>query len=448
MGLSGRARRWPWLGVLLLAAACGGGGDGDGGNATAAGAQIAAQDCSVASQKAWLRAYMSDWYFWSGSSPSPDPAGYDSLAGYFEALRYPGDEGSYYESAATHQLFFTEGRTLGYGLFLNTLERALPLKVRYVEPRSPAAAAGLARGDVIVSVNGRSAAELVESQDFRALGAAVEGQGLTLEVSRGGDTRLVALLSALYDLTPVPTARVLELPSGAKAGYLLLKDFITQAEVPLADAFAQFRAAGATELILDLRYNGGGRVSTAAVLGSLVSGAAHAGEAFTELRYNAKHAGSNRVFTLTAAPGPAFQRVVVVIGPRTCSASELVINGLQPYAEVVTVGATTCGKPFGFNPAASCGNSYSVVNFETLNARGEGRYYDGLPPSGTCALAEDFGGSPGDPGETLTAAALRYLAHGSCSEPTQRVQPLSAAPRRLQRTMPEEPGQRSGMWAD
>jgi hypothetical protein len=429
---------------VLLVAACGGGG-GD-----QAGTAATVQDCSVTGQTAWLRNYMSDWYFWSGSSPNPDPAGY-SVAGYFEALRYlgdgtvPADRWSYFESAASHELFFTEGRTLGYGVFYNGLEGALPLKIRYVEPRSPAAAAGLVRGDVILEVNGRSAADVVSAGDYSAFGAAAEGEVLTLQVSHDGATRSVTLVSAVYDLTPVSGTRVLELASGTKVGYLLLKDFITQAEASLADALAQFRAAGATELILDLRYNGGGRVSTAQLLASLVSGASSAGQVFTELRFNAGHAASNFSYPLASAPGPAFGRVVVLTGPRTCSASELVVNGLRPYAEVVTIGATTCGKPFGFSSRSYCSYSYSAVNFEAVNARGEGRYYGGLPP--TCAVADDFSGSLGDTGEPLTAAALGYLSTGACPASAQRVQPLSAMPPRARPAI-REPGERSGMWGD
>jgi C-terminal processing protease CtpA/Prc len=70
----------------------------------------------------------------------------------------------------------------------------------------------------------------------------------------------------------VSAQQVFTLPSGAKAGYLVLKDFVSQAEAPLTSAFANFRAQGATELILDLRYNGGGLVSTSARLASLVTG--------------------------------------------------------------------------------------------------------------------------------------------------------------------------------
>ncbi|WP_280152559.1 S41 family peptidase [Piscinibacter sp. XHJ-5] len=424
----------------MAVAGCGG-GDGDGGTATGSAS------CEVSAQNEWLRTYLDDWYYWSGAAPRPDPAGYDSLQAYFEASRYPGDgvvprdHWSYFGSSAAYEQFYGEGRTLGYGLFVNGIEGTLPLKARYIEPLSPSGLAGVARGDTIVSVNGRSAAELVAANDFAALSPAREGDTLTLEIDGRSGRRSLVLTAATYALTPLSVAKVLTLPGGARAGYLVLKDFITQAEAPLAEAFAQFRQAGATELILDLRYNGGGRVSTSNVLASLVSGAAHGGGTFAQLHYNARHTASNTVFSLAAQPGPVFGRVVILTGSRTCSASELLVNGLKPFADVVTIGGTTCGKPFGFNPVQSCGNSFSAVNFEAFNAAGEGRYYGGI--AARCAVADDFIGELGDPAETLTAAASSYLQSGACPLSAQRAQPLSAPRRRG--PVPVEPGDRQGM---
>jgi carboxyl-terminal processing protease len=445
MAVFARGWRAVWAPVLtVLLAACGGSGDGSDEPAVGAG-------CDVASQNTWLRGYMSDWYYWSGAAPDPDPTGFTTVSAYFEALRYtgsgsvPADRWSYIEDSAAYNQFFEEGRTLGYGVFVNGLELALPLKLRYVEPLSPAAAAGLKRGDVIVSLDGRSAADLIADDDFALLTPAAAGDVLTVVIEDGAGTRTVALTAATYDLTPVSGVTVLPLPNGRKAGYLVLKDFITQAEAPLADAFAQFGAAGATELILDLRYNGGGRVSTSNVLASLVAGANHGGGVFARLTYNDRHRGSDRVFQLTPALGPAFARVVVLTGPRTCSASELLVNGLRPFVDVVTIGDATCGKPFGFNPVESCGSTFSAVNFESFNALGEGRYYDGI--GATCEVGDDFSGELGDPAEKLTAAAARYVETGVCpAVSSDRPHPLSAARRRA--AQGPEPGERRGMIAD
>jgi hypothetical protein len=359
----------------------------------------------------------------------------------------PADRWSYISDSTSYNQFFQEGKTLGYGIFVNGLELQLPLKVRFVEAQSPAAQQGLARGDVILTVNGRPSAELIAANDFTVLSPLKEGETLTLQIGNGIESRSVTLNAATYTLTPVPVSRVLTLANGTRAGYLFLKDFITQAEAPLAAAFKDFRAAGATELILDLRYNGGGRISTANVLASLVAGIAQDGKVFTRLSYNAKQSSQNTSYRL-ASTSTGFSRVVLLTGERTCSASELIVNGLKPYLQVVTVGNTSCGKPFGFNPATSCNNTFSAVNFEAFNARDEGRYYDGI--AATCRVTDDFSKPLGDLTETLTAAAANYLQSGTCpiatAVATRSAKALSTSRRTANSA--QEPGVWRNMWAD
>jgi carboxyl-terminal processing protease len=434
------------FGVALIAAAClaacGGSGDdaGVGNSAT----------CSVADQNVWLRDYMQGYYYWAGLAPNPDPKSYTSIKSYFEAQFYPGsgvvpkDRWSYIEDTAAYNQFFVEGKNLGYGFFVNGLEKQLPMKVRYVEPQSPAGSV-LKRGDVIVSLNGRSAADLSAAQDFSALNPAKEGEVLTAVIDSGAGPKTVTLSATNYSLTPVSADAVLTLPSGAKAGYVVLKDFIAQADAPLAAAIANIRAAGATDLILDLRYNGGGRIATATALASLIAGASNNGKVFTQLIHNDLKISLNSVFNLSGGNGFAFKRVVVLTGARTCSASELVVNGLKPYTNVSTVGGTSCGKPFGFSPVNNCGSTYSAVNFESFNAQSQGRYYDGIPAS--CPVADDFSGALGSPTEKLTSAALNYLQTGTCpaAAAEQRIQ-AAAVHQRAVTTL--ESGERRGMWVD
>jgi len=432
-----RATGTATLAAALLLAGCGGGDD----------APKGAASCDLAGQQDWLRSYMLDWYYWTGVAPNPAPAGFTTLQAYFDALRYPGtatqrgDVWSYFQDTASYNQFFAEGQTLGYGLFVNGGERQLPLKVRMTEPQSAAAAAGLVRGDTIVSVNGIAAADLING-DFALLSPARAGDQITVVADTASGRRTIVLTAAVYDLTPVPVSTVLTLPDGRKAGYVVLKDFIVQAEAPLAAALASFRAAGAAELIVDLRYNGGGRISTANRLASLIAGAGQPGALFTELRYNAAHQGSNSRYLLETQPGPAFGRVLVLTGWRTCSASELIVNGLAPYATVVTLGGTSCGKPYGFSPVASCGNTFSAVNFQSYNAAGYGGYDNGIAPS--CPVADNFSGSFGDPADSLTAAATSYLQTGACPSADAPARAAAAAhPRRGVL----EPGERQGMTA-
>lgn len=419
MSFSQSKKRFKTIVVLacgLALTACGGGGGGD---LASPPTSTDTPGCDVASQKDWLRAYMADQYFWTGTSPNPDPAGYSTLQSYYDALLFTGDavvpkdKWSYITPTAAYSQFFGAGKTMSYGVFVNGLEAVLPLRMRYVEPKSPAATAGLKRGDIIVSANMRSAAELMSSKDFSVLTPAAVGDSLTLQIDSGTGPRAVTLTAASFDLTPVSASQVLTLPNGSKAGYVVLKDFISQAEAPLTAVFANFRAQRATELIIDLRYNGGGLLSTSNLLASLVAGDTAAGQVFTQLNRNARNQAANSTFRLATAPAPTFNRVVVLTGSRTCSASELLVNGLKPYVNVITVGAATCGKPFGFYPVDHCGSTFSAVNFETFNGAGQGRYYNGIAP--TCVAIDDFKGELGTATEGVTAIAAEYLSTGVCS---------------------------------
>ena len=280
----------------------------------------------------------------------------------------------------------------------------------------------------MLSLNGRAAAELIAAADFSALTASDTGQTLKLELAGAGGNRTVTLQSASYDLVPVPAQQVVTSPAGRRVGYVMVKDMITQAVSPATEAFASFRSAGVTELVVDLRYNGGGYVSVARDIASLVGGSRSAGRTYTSLIYNSKRANEqNDSYSFNEPPQAlGLQRVYILAGERTCSASEQLANGLRPFVNVVLVGDTTCGKPVGFVPHDDfCGNTYNVVNFESVNANNEGRYFDGLRP--TCAVAEDWSKPLGSTAEPLLATALRHADGGNCTAPAEARQRALAA---------------------
>ncbi|MBG6078652.1 hypothetical protein IWX58_000339 [Rubrivivax gelatinosus] len=426
--LSSVLRRAALALLPALLAACGGSGGSDDGGAL---------DCSVRSRQVWLRDYMADWYFWYQLSPRPDPAGYTTVQSYFDALLYtgtsadfPADRWSYDDSTEDFNRFWGEGRTMGYGLSVAGLEvdgqPDRPLYVRAVEAGSDAAAQGVVRGDEIVSINGISAALLISDGSFSVLTANAVGDTLALVLRRDGATRNVSVKATEYALTPVPVTTTLTTTGGRKLGYVVVKDMISQVNTPLAQAFASFAAAGVNDVVLDLRYNGGGLVSVGTTVASYVAGAAKSGQTYARLLYNDRHQDQNESFKfLRPASAAGVSRVFVLVGPRTCSASEQVINGLRGVGiDVVAIGDTTCGKPVGFLPQDDgCGSVYSVVNFESVNARNEGRYFDGFAP--TCAVAEDFTRALGGAGEPLLAAAATYADTGGCpASATARVQSL------------------------
>ena len=108
-------------------------------------------------------------------------------------------------------------------------------------------------------------------------------------------------------------------------------------------------------------------------------------------------------------------RVYVLSSPGTCSASEAIVNGLRGVdVEVVLVGGTTCGKPYGFTAKDNCGISYFPIEFQGVNDKGFGDYADGFGPTTTCTVAGDFSKALGDSSEGMLAAALNHRVTGSC----------------------------------
>ena len=412
-------RRLALLMLPALLVACGGGDDGS------ANAPAPAAECSVARQQAWLSAYMDDWYFWYRLSPRPDAAAFPDVATYFDALLYTGssaafprDRWSGSQTTESFNRFFGDGQSLGYGMSVAGLELdrdpQRPLFVRYVEPLSPAASQGVARGDQVITLNGRSAGELIAADDFSVLSPQQPGTTLTLQLRRQGVDRTVTLSASVFSLSPVAGATVVTTAGGRRLGYLAVKDMISQALTPLETAFTRLRNEGVQDLVLDLRYNGGGLVSTGATLASYVAGAQGRGLNYASLLYNDKRSSNNTSFRFSQ-PAAALDlpRVFVLMGRRTCSASEQLINGLRGVGlEVVAIGEASCGKPVGFLPASSCGRTYSVVNFESVNQRNEGRYFDGFAP--TCVVAEDFTAAQGGRTDPLMAAAQTVIATGAC----------------------------------
>ncbi len=422
------------LALPLALVACGGGG-GDGGREEPTPPP---NSCSVADQKAWLTSYMDDWYFWYRVSPRPDPAPYTSLSSYFDALLYtgtsagfPADRWSYYQSTESFNRFFGDGAVLSYGVAVTGVEAdgdaTRPLWVRYVEPNSPAAAGGVQRGDEIIALNGTPVATVIAGDDYGVLSPGQTGERLTLVLRRSGADRTVVLTAAVFNLAPVQGAAVHTSTGGRKLGYLQVKDMVGQALPGLETAFAQFKTAGVQDVVLDLRYNGGGLVSTGRTLASYIAGSRGNGLNYATLLYNDKRAANNENFAFTPQSSSlGLPRVYVLTGPRTCSASEQVVNGLRGAGvEVVTVGDTTCGKPVGFLPSSSCGQTYSVVNFESVNQRNEGRYFDGFDAS--CTVVEDFTAAQGGVADPLLRVAADLADGGSCPRVRAdgRAQPLA-----------------------
>ena len=253
------------------------------------------------------------------------------------------------------------------------------------------------------------------------------------------------MTSASITKDPVQNVEVLSTDTGF-VGYLTFNDHIATAEAELVNAIESLRDSNIEDLILDLRYNGGGYLDIANELAYMIAGPnATSGRTFESQQFNDKHPSVNPVTGASLVPRSFhnqaqgfsvdrgvllpyldLSRVYVLTSGNTCSASEAIINGLRGIdVEVIQIGTTTCGKPYGFYEMANCGTSYFSIQFKGVNAKGYGDYSDGFSPSNLatiegepvpgCAVADDLGNPLGNSNEAMLKAALDYRANpGNC----------------------------------
>ena len=301
--------------------------------------------------------------------------------------------------------------------------------VNYVVKGSSAEEQGIERGDVFTKVNGT---QLTSGNYVDLLYS-----GATYTINKGrlvnGEVvwsdQEVSLTGEELSEDPVHVSKVLE-TEGREIGYLMYNGFFGTPEfdTKLNAAFGDFKAQGVTDLILDLRYNSGGHVMTAIDLAGMITGQFE-DEVLIKVRYNDKYQSlyspesylvrfDSKIQTGEALNSLNLNRVFVITSSRSASASELVINGLEPYINVVQIGENTAGKfqvsntfydsPDGGREGASTEHTYAVQPLiaKYANAEGKTDFFDGLVPD--IAIEEHPAnlGILGDPSERLLQAAL------------------------------------------
>lgn len=457
MSTATRALLAPWIAAALLLSGCGGGGSGgeSAGGGTASGGTGSGPTppsrCSLAARKTWLRQQVDEWYLFPETVPaSLDPAPYTTLQDYLDALtegaRAQGrDRGfSYVTTIAADEQFFSDATTVGFGLSLAITDDGR-LLVRDVIVGSPAASAAIARGMEIVRIGLPGQAPRSPLDIFREDGE--EGLIDALAPSAVGAQRVFVvrdLANALVETTlrtaevgiePVPSdygTRILAHSSGP-IGYIHLRAFVDPADAPLRAAFAQFKAAGVSRLIIDLRYNGGGLLSIAKLLGNLMAANRFPTDIFGTQTFRPEKASFNVVERFAStAESIAPSRIAFITTQESASASELVINAMLPYygADVAMIGSDSFGKPVGQSAfdLSECGDRLRLIAFSIANAQGNAGYYNGLAASmsATCRATDDLAHPLGDAQEAMIDQAIHYLDGDACTPILGVATPASA----------------------
>ena len=403
MASRGRFGRCPGAFLLLLLAVSW--------RVPAAGAQSV---CPVSLQNLYVRDVMTDLYLWYNAIPDVDPTTFNSAEEYLDAIRYrPLDSHySYIDDRAASEAFFSNSQFIGFG-FSSSLG-STAIRISQVFAASPAEEAGLERGDRIIAVDGRTIPDLISAGLIgTAFGPSTAGVERQIVVTRGGTERSARMVKRAVTIPTVSATRTFRVGSRT-VGYIFFRNFVEPSFAALDAAFAELEAQGANELILDLRYNGGGLVSVAQYLAGLIGGTRTHGQLLGTYVHNDKHASANTELRMRAETHSlSLDRLVVIATGSSASASELIVNGLRPFMPVAIIGDRTYGKPVGQYAIPFCDKVLAPVAFAIRNANDEGDYFDGLPE--TCRAADDLGHQLGDPGEASLREAMTFIATGACS---------------------------------
>lgn len=413
---------------------------------------------TVKDENNWLRSWTNDTYLWFSEVTDRDPGAYANALDYFDTLRTTATTASGQAKDKFHFTYDTDdwqalsegGISSGYGASFEVISPRPPRRivVGFVEADAPAFGE-LQRGDEILQVDGADAingntSAIVDTLNAGLFPGNVGETHSFLVRAPDGQQRTVTLTSEEIFNDPVPMAATFTTGSGT-VGYLLFNDHSAVAETELDGAISNLSAQGVDDLILDLRYNGGGYLDIASEAAYMVANPTlTAGKIFERMEFNSKHVGVNPITGGSITPTPfhttrqfdgssplptlSLDRVYVITGPGTCSASEAIINGLRGAGvQVYQIGSTTCGKPYGFYPTDNCGTTYFSIQFRGENDAGFGDYSDGFSPANTtsnagtlvpgCSVADDFDHELGDPEERRIAAALAFRASNNQSCP-------------------------------
>jgi C-terminal processing protease CtpA/Prc len=441
------------LSAVALLSACGGGGSASGGapSPPVAGPAPApapppppppTSACSLRERQDWAAAQLNEWYLFPELlAPGVNPESFATVQDYVDALIAPAraqNKDRYFTrigSMSDADEFLGSGSSAGFGFLLSTDAGAGRAFVSEAYEGAPALAANIDRGTEILAIGTaasdlRTVASIIAAEGVEgvsaAFGPATVGLGRLLRVrDPDGATRDVTLVKADYAIDPVSNrygALILN-DNGKNVGYLNFRTFIgAPAEADLRSAFAQFRSKGIAEIIVDLRYNGGGLSSTAALLSNLLQGNRSTSDVMSHVTFRPSKSGLNSTTFFAPQPQSISAARIAFIGTGSSrSASEAVMNAALPYlgANAALIGSNTAGKPVGqrFLDRPACDDRLVAVAFATRNANQQGDYYTGLASKfqSTCSAADDLQRPLGDPQEASIRVALDFLAGRPCS---------------------------------
>ncbi|MBV2130733.1 S41 family peptidase [Arsukibacterium indicum] len=363
-----------------------------------------------------------DYLWYDELKTGVNPLAFSTPSAYLAQVIADRDRYSFVMTEQQYQDRYINAVFFGYGFATQRTDNNTALQVLYVYDAGSAAQRGLSRADKIIEIDGISVAEWLARLDAGTAtsddiyGPNEEGVVRQFVWRKPDNSQQQAdFVKSTVSTNTVMHRSVTQL--GDKTiGYLVFNTFIELSETELEQAFSFFAQQNIDELVLDLRYNGGGLIRVANQLSSQIAFPKLQGNIFVKYRYNDKNIQKNSTVGFALGAGRTnlnLPRVFVLTTAGSCSSSELVINALSPFIDVVQIGETTCGKPVGQVPDRVGDYRLFAINFQTVNALDFGDYFDGLSPN--CPVNAAVTGDWGVMDDPLYAEALAYINNGRCS---------------------------------
>ncbi len=349
---------------------------------------------------------MHDYYYWYDQVPTLNINNYETPVELMEALMVnPPDKWSYVTTKQEYDAY-SAGKYYGFG-FSSIFDLDEKLWIGYVFRSSPLAPMGIGRGWRIATIDGVTP---TKDNYTQLLGDNLPGISKTLGfISPTGNSVSYTFTKIEIEMNTILFDSVYTFNS-KKIGYLVLKGFIPPTKTELNTCFAKFKSENVEELIVDLRYNGGGSIDVSNHFASLIGGSTTSGKPYTIFSYNNRYTYENQTINYLSLPNSlTLNQTLFITTNGTASASELVINGLKPYMNVALIGSRTHGKPVGM-PVLRYNEFdwvFLPICISLRNADNVGDYFDGLAVN--VEATDDYTLKFGDVNEASFAAALNYL---------------------------------------
>ena len=363
---------------------------------------------------------MGEWYLWNDDIPKLDVSNYSDLNTYFEDLLVPQDRWSFIANLDILLAYFSSGTYTGYGFDLKFEEGQDVPRVSLVYDESDLYTEGITRSWKLIEINDQATNQMTEDQIMQLLSN--DNADLVFENNSGEQKTLSLSKKEMNQNTVIKRTMIPD--QSKKVAYLVFDSFLDSSEAELNEAFEYFKTEGAEELVLDLRYNGGGSTDIANQLAALITGNTHQGEVFSKYIFNESKSSVNSSEPFsdqTSAYG--FNRIFVITTSGTASASELVINSLKPYLgteNIILVGTKTHGKPVGMRVFEVPEFNLAVlpITFHVTDKDDQGYYFEGIPVD--YEIEDDITHDWGDVDETNLKAALNYINNSTFPAVTAR----------------------------